>query len=49
MRLVDQLQNHDDMLLRGSDDGYDEPLTDEERDQQYNDWYWDRYFQALVY
>jgi hypothetical protein len=49
MRLVDQLPQHNDMLLRGSDEGTVEPLTDQERDQQYADWYWDRYFHALVY
>lgn len=49
MRLVDQLPNHDDMLLRGSDEEPEPPLTRQERDQQYDDWYWDRYFHALVY
>ena len=49
MRLVDQLPNHDEMLLSGSGEERDEPLTDEERDQKSDDWYWDRYFHALVY
>lgn len=49
MRLVDQLPAHDDMLLRGSAEEIDAPPTDQERDQQYADWYWDRHFHALVY
>lgn len=49
MRLVDKLPNHDEMLLRGSSEESVEPLTQPDRDRQYDDWYWDRYFQALVY
>jgi hypothetical protein len=49
VKLVDQLPNHDEMLLRGSAEESDEPLSQQEHDQQYDDWYWDRYFRALVY
>lgn len=49
MRLVDQLPSHDDLLLRGSDEEHDEAPTEDERENLHDDWYWDRYFQALVY
>lgn len=49
MPIVDQIPNHDDRLLRGSDQEPEPPLTKEEQDQKYNDWYWDRLINAFVY